>query len=99
MPARAQRLEPANLDNTPPCPQAEATLMLAAEVRKLRMSVRAGIRQVQPACTAVRGFCSWWRKWRLVLLAGAPSALLGVNALTPQAAKALAEILKAFAGS
>lgn len=77
--------------------QAAATRELAAEVRKLRMSVRAGIRQVQPACTAVRGLCAWWKKWGPWLLGSIPGVLVGVQALSPSAAEALGKILGAIA--
>lgn len=96
MSARARAVRVIDGDNTPPCPQAEATLVLAAEVRKLRLTVRAGIRQVQPACTAVKGLCAWTRRWGPWALGSIPLVLTSVGAISPQAAKGLAALLKAF---
>jgi hypothetical protein len=82
------------------CPQAEAireqTQAIreqSLEIRRLRLTVQSGIRQMQPACTAVRGLCAVAKKWGPWMLASAPGVLLAIGAISPNAAKALASLL------
>jgi hypothetical protein len=70
--------------------QAEASKAQAVEFRKMRLTLQAGIRQMQPACTAVRGLCAVAKKWGPWMLASAPGVLLAIGAISPNAAKALA---------
>lgn len=90
-------------DNQPQCDLALAIQQFAAaqreqtgEIRRLRLSVRAGIRQVQPACTAVRGLCAWWKKYGPWLLGASPGVLVAVGAISPSAAAALKAFFSTF---
>jgi hypothetical protein len=85
------------LANEPePCPQAEATRELALEVRRLRLSVQAGLREAQPVLKSIKGWCSWWRKWGRWIIASTPGVLVAIGALTPNAAEGLKALLVAF---
>lgn len=96
---RAGNVEPLALPNElQPCPQADATRELAAEVKRLRITVQAGIRQVQPACNAVRGLCAWIKKYGPWILGAAPGVLVAIGAISPNAATALKAALAALGG-
>jgi hypothetical protein len=98
MPPRAQ-IRTVDLPNEPqPCPQADATRELAAEVRRLRLSVQAGIREAQPVIKSIKGWCAWWRKYGPWLIGSIPGVLVAIGALSPNAADAL-KLLLAAAGN
>lgn len=87
------------------CPQAEAIREQTAamreqtqEIRLLRMAVKAGIREVQPVLTSVKGFCQWIRKWGPWFLGSIPGVLVAIGAISPNAANALQRLLMGFGG-
>jgi hypothetical protein len=110
--ARVVRDEPELLSNDPPCDPALLVETLvgalerfaiaqegqSAEIRRLRFTIRAGVRQVQPACNAVRGLCGWVKKWGPWILGSAPGVLLAIGAISPNAAEALAAFLAGAPG-
>jgi hypothetical protein len=95
-----------SLPNEPQsCPQADATMALASEVRKLRMTVAVGLRQAQPALRSVKcagdraeTTAKWLKKWGPWLLASGPGVLVAVGAISPNAANALKVFLAGFGG-
>lgn len=76
--------------------QTAAITEQSSEIRKLRQSVRAGIRQVQPACASVRGLCHWAKTWGPRLMWSAPGVLVAIGAISPNAAEALKAALRAL---
>lgn len=75
--------------------QTEAIREQTAEIKRLRLGVQAGAREIAPAFKTIKNLCQTIRKWGPWILATAPGVLVAIGAISPNAAAAL----KALIGS